>query len=396
MSSTDDHLVIIGGGAGGFSTAQTYRKNGGRGRVTLLSTEGFPPYRRTRLTKEYLRGAMEIEDLPLEGARWYEENGVELRLLARVDRLDTGRRLVVTEEGEEITYSTCVLATGSEPSRIPVPGAEDPGILTMRVIGDSDRMRSLAREGDTAVVVGSGFIGCEVSASLALRGVRVTLVSHEPGPQRNRLGKEVSRRIRGWLEGYGVEIIPGAGVKGIEKNSGGYTVSAEGGVKVRGSTVLLATSVAPRIQLAEAAGLKTTKGGILCDASMRTSEPNVFAVGDVAFAMNEAAGRHLHVEHWGEAINHGKVAGTILAGKGGAWDVAPGFWSNMGHKQLKYVAWGDGYDEVSFVDHGGGAFAAWYGKAGVCVGALTHEADEDYERGRKLVESKASLPSDTS
>lgn len=169
-------------------------------------------------------------------------------------------------------------------------------------------------------------------------------------------------------------------------------MGVEGGEPVAADTVLLGTGVEPRTRLAENAGLEVEEGGILADSSMRTGAPGIFAVGDISYAYNEAAGRRLHVEHWGEALNHGRVTGTVLAGGEAVWDVAPGFWSTIGAYTLKYVAWGEAWDDARFTDHGEGAFTVHYGLDGTCVGVLTHDHDEDYERGRELVESGAPLP----
>ncbi|MGI9048135.1 MAG: NAD(P)/FAD-dependent oxidoreductase [Rubrobacteraceae bacterium] len=384
-------IVIVGGGPAGLSTARAYRQAGGSGAVTILTTEPYPPYNRPPLTKDYLRGGTSREELPMEPERWYEENAVELRLMTHVSSLDRDRRVVETEGGE-FPYDVCVLATGSEPVRLPVQGADDPDILVMRTIENSTRLQARINRGSPVVVVGSGFIGCEAAASLSMRGAEVTLVSLEERPQIERLGEQVAERIEGWLEGYGVELRCGSSVSGIERRNGGYEVGVEDGPTLSAETVLFGTGVRPRTEIAEMAGLEVVEGGIVSDSSMRTSAPGVFAVGDVSFAYNEAAARRLHVEHWGEALNHGRVAGTVVAGGEAAWDVAPGFWSTVGEQTLKYVAWGEGFDDASFVDHGGGAFTCWYGSEGVCVGVLTHDHDEDYERGRKLVESGAPLP----
>lgn len=389
----NQHLVVVGGGPGGLATARAYREAGGRARVTLLAAEGHPPYNRPPLTKEYLRGEVQVEDLPMQGLRWYAEHAVERRLSTRVAGLDTKRGVVEIEGGEELAYDACVLATGSEPIRIPVPGGEMAEVLVMRTIEDSTALRERATEGSRAVVVGSGFIGCEAAASLSMRGVRVTLVSQEDEPQEARLGAGASQRIRGWLEGYGVDLRLGTNVEGIERRAGSLRVTVEGGDAFDAETVLFGTGVRARTGLAQAAGLEVEKGGVVCDSSMRTSAENVYAVGDIAFALNEAAGRRLHVEHWGEALNHGGVAGKVIAGGEAAWDTAPGFWSTMGTNTLKYAAWGDGFDEDLLVEHGAdGAFTAWYGREGVCVGVLTHGRDKDYEDGRELVENGRPFP----
>ena len=386
----NENLIIVGGGPAGLSTARAYREAGGRGNVKILASEPYPPYRRPPLTKEYLRGETPREELPMQDARWYEENGVELYLSTRATGLDRDRMMIYTEDGG-FPYDTCVLATGSEPLRLPIPGANDPEILVMRTVEDSTRLQERVEEGGRAVVVGSGFIGCEAAASLSMRGVEVVLISLENLPQETRLGGEVGNRIHAWLQNHGIQTHFGVGLESIERENGGFNVKFEGG-STTATKVLFGVGVEARTSLAKEAGLEVGKGGIVSDASMRTSAPGVFAVGDISYAYNESAGRHLHVEHWGEALNHGRVAGTVIAGGEASWDVAPGFWSTIGDHTLKYVAWGDGWDEANFVDHSDGAFTVWYGHKGVCVGVLTHRRDEDYERGRELVESGSSLP----
>jgi 3-phenylpropionate/trans-cinnamate dioxygenase ferredoxin reductase component len=381
--------MIVGGGPAGLATARAYREAGGRAKITMVAAEPYPPYQRPPLTKEYLRGEVGREELPIEHPRWYRENGVELRLDTSVTSLDADRAVVETEDGE-IHYDACVLATGSEPVRLPVPGAVDPEILVMRTLENSDRLRKRVGEGDRVVVVGSGFIGCEAAASLSLRGAEVTLISLEQSPQKERLGEEVGTRIEGWLRGYGVELRLGASIEGVERNDGAHEVSVEDGDRIAADTVLFGTGVSPRTVLAEEARLAVEKG-IVTDSAMRTSAPDVFAVGDAAQAYNESAGRHLSVEHWGDALEHGCVAGTVIAEGVAAWGMAPGFWSTIGDKTLKYWAWGDGWDEKRFVNKGG-SFTVWYGRQGSLVGVLAHGSDKDYEEGRGLIESGASFP----
>jgi 3-phenylpropionate/trans-cinnamate dioxygenase ferredoxin reductase component len=390
-----DRIVIIGGGPAGLSVAHAYRETGGRGKLILLTAEPYSPYRRPSLTKEYLRGEISRDELPIESPDWYRENEVELRTTTLVAKLDRDRSIVETEKGEEIPYDACVLATGSEPIRLPIPGADDPEVLVMRTIENSERLQSRAVGGSRAVIIGSGFIGCEAAASLSLRGAKVTLASQEEGPQSERLGEDASRRIQGWLEGYGVDLRMGTDVESIKRRDDGFEVAVASGDSILGQTVLLAAGVTPRTGLAEEAGLEMESGGVVTDSSMRTSAPAIFAVGDIAFAMNEAAGSRQKVEHWGDALNHGRVAGTVLAGGEAAWRKAPGFWSTVGDKTLKYWAWSGGWDEAKFVEkHGSGqeAFAVWYGREGVMVGVLAHNADEDYEEGRELIERGAPLP----
>ena len=385
-----EHLVVVGGGPAGLATARAYRQAGGRASVTILTSEPYAPYNRPPLTKEYLRGEASAEDLPLQEDGWYGENGVELRLSVVVAGLDRNNKTVELDDGEELSFDACVLATGSEPIRIPVPGAEDPEVLVMRTIENSKRLQGRVGENDKAVVVGSGFIGCEAAASLALRGADVTLISLEAFPQRERLGQEVGERIDGWLRDYGVDLRLGMRLESIERSDSGYELSVDGEGTISAGTVLFGTGIAPRTGLAEEAGLEVD-GGVITDSSMRTSAPGIFAVGDIARAYNESAGRHLSVEHWGDALEHGRIAGTVISGGEAAWRMAPGFWSTIGDKTLKYWAWGDGWDEQLFEDKGE-AFTVWYGKEGTLVGVLSHESDDDYERGRELIERGDPFP----
>ena len=180
----------------------------------------------------------------------------------------------------------------------------------------------------------------------------------------------------------------GAGVESIEPG----VVRVPGAPAIEADLVLTAAGVRPRAELAEAAGLEVRDGRIVTDERMRTSAPGVYAAGDVALATNAAAGRRLPVEHWGEALNHGEVAGAQAAGGDAEWATAPGFWSTIGERTLKHVAWGDGFDEARLVVHPGGGWTVWYGRGGTTVGVLTHECDEDYEHGRGLVERARPLP----
>jgi len=379
-------LVIVGGGPAGVAAVRGYREAGGDGPVTLVSADPDPPYVRPLLSKELLRG--ESDGAAIEDEDFFEEHGVELRLGTEVAALDPDERRLRLAGGETIGFGACVLATGAAPVRLPVPGGDDPGVRTLRSMRDAHGLRAAAEQARTAIVIGSGFIGCEAAASLAMRGLRVALVSDEPVVHAARLGAEAGRRIGDWLLELGVALHLGAGVESIEPG----VVRVPGAPAIEADLVLTAAGVRPRAELAEAAGLEVRDGRIVTDERMRTSAPGVYAAGDVALATNAAAGRRLPVEHWGEALNHGEVAGAQAAGGDAEWATAPGFWSTIGERTLKHVAWGDGFDEARLVVHPGGGWTVWYGRGGTTVGVLTHECDEDYEHGRGLVERARPLP----
>jgi NADPH-dependent 2,4-dienoyl-CoA reductase/sulfur reductase-like enzyme len=381
-------LVIVGGGPAALATARAYRNAKGDGEVTILTPELTVPYTRPALSKDFLRGETEDADLPIEPPAWYTDHAVEIRLGTEAETLNPATSTLTLAGGETLHYDACVLATGGESAALDIPGATEEWVLMLRSLATARVLRDQAAQVSSAIVIGSGFIGCEAAASLAMRGLHVTLVTDEKTPQRTRLGEAAGRRIEGWLEALGVELILGAAVEAI----GDHSVQLPGDLTHKADLILMAAGVKPCAGLAENAGLETKDGRIVVDAQMRTSATHVYAAGDVVLAHNAAAGRPLQVEHWGEALNMGEVAGRAIAGEDATWNVAPGFWSTIGDHTLKYVAWGDGFDDARLVEHDDGAFTVWYGNAGTTVGVLTHDRDEDYEHGRELVEGKAPLP----
>jgi NADPH-dependent 2,4-dienoyl-CoA reductase/sulfur reductase-like enzyme len=295
-------------------------------------------------------------------------------------------------DGGTLAYAECVVCTGSEPVRPPMDGADLPGVHVIRTLDDSAALAAAIRPGLRVTVIGSGFVGCEAAASLAMRGAAVTVVTPEPAPQAERLGEELGGLIRGWLEEAGAEVRCGAAVSAIRRDGAALEVALEDdGGRLACDRVVLGTGVAPRVALAEAAGLDVEDGAVPVDHAMRSSADGVRCAGDIALAHNPTAGRRLRVEHWGEALAQGEVAGRSAAGEDARWDAVPGFWSTIGLRTLKQRAWGDGWDEVR-VDGDGDGFTAWYGRDGRLVGVLTHERDRDYERGGDLVAAGAPLP----
>jgi NADPH-dependent 2,4-dienoyl-CoA reductase/sulfur reductase-like enzyme len=308
----------------------------------------------------------------------------------RAVALDADARTVELAGGRTLDYVSCVLATGAEPTRLPVPGADDPGVRVLRSLDHLRELRARLPQGAAVVVIGSGFIGCEIAASLRAREHPVTLVSDESAPNAERLGDAVAARIAGWLEDDGVELALGAEVERIERDGDRLRVHA-GATRADGALVVMATGIAPRAELAAAAGVRRAESGaIAVDAAMRTSRDGLLAAGDVACARNATARRTLRVEHWGDALGQGAVAGRTAAGADAAWDAVPGFWSTIGTRTLKHAAWGDGFDAVRLDERADGGFTAWYGRDGRLVGVLAHRTDDDYERGRELVAAGAS------
>lgn len=383
-------LLVIGGGPAGLSAVRAYRDAGGGGAVAIISDEGRMPYQRPPLTKDLLRGESAETDLPLEDEAWLDERAVDL-VAGRAVALDPGGQRVLLSGGRELRYASCLLATGAEPTRLPIPGGDRPWVHVVRTIEHVRRLIARLDEAARAVVIGSGFIGCEIAASLRARGHPVELVSDEPLPNCGRLGEPQAKILEEWLTEAGVGTHLGAPVQGIARVNGAVIVCA-GSKRVECDAVVMATGVAPRSELATQAGVEAESGAIPVSAAMRTVRDGLLAAGDVCLADNLAAGRPLRVEHWGDALGQGAIAGQTAAGVDAEWDDVPGFWSTIGSRTLKYAAWGDGFDTSRLHRDDDGAFVAWYGQEGRIAGVLTHDRDEDYDRGRELIAEGAPWP----
>jgi 3-phenylpropionate/trans-cinnamate dioxygenase ferredoxin reductase subunit len=386
--SDEAQLLVVGGGPAGLSAIRGYRRAGGTGAVAIVCDEERMPYRRPPLTKELLRGEVDESALPLESEPWLVEQSVSL-VSGRAMALDPAAHTVTLAGGRLLRYGRCVLATGAEPQRLTVPGCDDPGV---RVVRSLDQVRELVhrlRSAPDAIVIGSGFIGCEIAASLRRRGHGVTLVSDEPAPNARRLGDEAGNELARWLADEGVILQLGVGVEEIRREGALLSVSA-GAASLQAPVVVMAIGVAPRVELLAAEPAALPDGAVAVDEAMRTALPDLLAAGDVCRAFNAAAGRPLRVEHWGDALTQGEIAGATAAGAPGSWDSVPGFWSTIGARTLKYAAWGDGYDEAVFERRPDGGFTAHYLGDDRLVGVLAHQADDAYERGQQLIAEGAS------
>ncbi|SEP37516.1 Pyridine nucleotide-disulphide oxidoreductase [Amycolatopsis saalfeldensis] len=370
-----------------MSAACAYREAGGSGEIHLLSADQDPPYERPPLSKDLLRGETASDQISLVDEKTRKEQDIGLALGDPVVELGPDRAR--TAAGRDYPFTHCVLATGAEPVRPDLPGADHPRVRVLRSLRDSGHLREAAMRAGEAIVAGAGFIGCEAAVSLARLGLRVTVLCPGPVPQLARLGREAGELIASWLAEEGVLLLPETELKSI---TDGHIVRTGSGQDLDAGLILLATGARPRADLAEQAGLAIEDGRVRTDERMRTSRPGIFAAGDVALAYNAVAGRALPVEHWGEGLAMGEVAGRTAAGADAVWDAVPGFWSEIGDHTLKYAAWGDGFDHARPVSGDDGKFTVWYERDGTAVGVLTHEADDDYERGTELIHAHRPLP----
>ncbi len=383
-------LLIIGGGPAGLAAARGFRALERDLPVAIVADEHRMPYERPPLTKELLRGDSAPDDLSLEAESWLDEQRVDL-IAGRAVTLDPAARTVGLSGGSELRYTQCVLTTGAEPTRLPIPGADRPWVHVVRTLDDVRELTARLGDDAPAAVIGSGFIGCEIASSLRARGHSVDLVSDEPAPNAARLGPEAAAIIADWLIEDGVRLHLGLPVEALSADDGTVVVTA-GEQQIPAEVIVMASGVRPRSELAAAAGLELDQSAVPVDAAMRTRRDGLLAAGDVAKAENRAAGRTLRVEHWGDALAQGEIAGRTAAGGSAAWDSVPGFWSTIGTRTLKYAAWGDGFEHSHLEHHEHGGFTVWYGAAGRLVGVLTHKADDDYKQGSERIKQGAPWP----
>ena len=243
-------VLIVGGGPGGLAVARGYREAGGRGTVLLVSADEHPPYARPPLTKDYLRGESEAEDLPLAEEDWYRDNAVELRLGTPVTRIDAAQQQAELSDGSTVRYRRLALATGSSPSPLPIPGADLPGLVYVRDRHSGEALRGLAAAGGRVVVIGSGFIGCEAAASLSRRGVEVVLVTDETQPHAARLGEEAGRASPTGC----VDLILQDGAAAVRSSGNSWKVELASGRTLLANGVVSGSGARPNLALAESAG----------------------------------------------------------------------------------------------------------------------------------------------
>ena len=379
---SEDGLIVVGSGPAGVAAAESFREHNTSGRVRILTTDRDLPYARPPLSKEYLRG--QTDDVGLHPQWWFDHKTIELVHNTTVDGLDLAERSVRAGD-RRFRYDALILACGAAPVAPPMPGGARARVL--RSLADAAALREAAKDASSAVVIGAGFIGCEAAASLALRGMSVTLVAPETLPQEARLGSAAAERLRELVIQAGARYVGGVAVEEI--NDVGLRL--DNGVTIDCDLILAATGVTPQHRLAADAGLDVRDSRIVVDTDMSTSTKGVYAAGDVALARHAVAGRHLAIEHWQDATDQGAIAGTSAAGKRATWDGVPGFWSTIGEATIKYHAWGDGYQRSRMLSHPEG-FTVWYEADDAVVGVLTHNADDDSDLGQRLIAERRPAP----
>ena len=327
---TPDSVVIVGGGLAGAKAAEALRDQGYGGPVTILAAEDELPYERPPLSKGYLAGKDEFDKALVHPEAWYAEHDVELRRTTEVTAIDREAHEVELADGSRVPYGVLILATGAEPRALPLPGADT--ALTLRTHADSDRIRATFGEGRRLVVVGAGWIGLEVAAAARGAGTDVVVLEAGEQPLLGVLGPEMGEVFAALHRDHGVDLRLGAKLAEIT----GSGVRLEDGEEIPADAVVVGVGVRPRTELAEAAGLEVDNG-VLVDGSLRTSDPDIFAVGDIANHDHPVLGHRVRVEHWANALNQPAAAVAALLGGEAAYDRLPYFFSDQYDLGMEYV-----------------------------------------------------------
>ncbi|MFE7949687.1 NAD(P)/FAD-dependent oxidoreductase [Streptomyces sp. NPDC057426] len=357
MVDADQTFVIVGGGLAGAKAAETLRSEGFTGRVILIGDERDHPYERPPLSKGYLAGKAARETVFVHEPAWYARAEVELHLGQPVTAVDREARTVRLGDGTTIRYDRLLLATGSEPRRLDIPGTGLAGVHHLRRLAHADRLRqvlaALGRDNGHLVIAGGGWIGLEVAAAARGYGAEVTVVESEPTPLHQVLGPELGQLFADLHAEHGVRLVFGARLTEIVGQDGMVlAVRTDDGEEHPAHAVLAAIGAAPRTALAEAAGLdlvdRAHGGGVAVDESLRTSDPDIFAAGDVAAAAHPLLHTRLRVEHWANALNGGPAAARAMLGQHVSYDRVPYFFSDQYDLGMEYSGWAPpgSYDQV--------------------------------------------------
>ncbi|MEU8396701.1 FAD-dependent oxidoreductase [Nonomuraea sp. NPDC048892] len=329
--------VIVGAGLAGAKAAQTLREEGFDGEVVLIGAESERPYERPPLSKEYLQGRSERNDIFVHAPEWYADNGVDLRLGTPVTQIDLGHHLVRLGDGSRQPYDKLLIATGAVPRRLPGPA------YYLRTVGDSEALRRRFAEGGSVLVVGASWIGLETAAAARAAGCAVTVVEPEPTALNRALGPELGALFARLHASKGVDLR--FGIAAAEITEDGVRLSS--GERLSADLVVAGIGAAPEVGLARNAGLDVGQG-IRTDASLRTSHPDVYAAGDVAEFLHPVYGRNIRVEHWANALHGGPVAARSMLGQEVVHDRLPYFFTDQYELGMEFSGDIEGHDEIVY------------------------------------------------
>jgi NADPH-dependent 2,4-dienoyl-CoA reductase/sulfur reductase-like enzyme/nitrite reductase/ring-hydroxylating ferredoxin subunit len=334
-------IVIVGGGAAGFAAAEMLRRHNYQGSIVMLSADTAAPVDRPNLSKDYLAGSAPEDWVRLRSDKYYSKANIDLRLRTEVTSIEVAAGHVVTASGDKITYDRLLLATGAEPVRLTIPGADQPNVHTLRTLDDSRAIIASAKEARRAVVIGASFIGLEVAASLRARDIEVHVVAPGKRPMERVLGPEMGDFVRALHEEHGVIFHLEDTVVSIE----GSKVRLKSGAVHEADFVVAGIGVRPRLALAEQASL-AIDDGVVVNAYLETSLPGIYAAGDIARWPDPHSGRNIRVEHWVVAQRQGQVAALNMLGQQARFDAVSFFWSQHYDVPINYVGHAEKWDEI--------------------------------------------------
>jgi 3-phenylpropionate/trans-cinnamate dioxygenase ferredoxin reductase subunit len=362
--------VIAGAGLAGAKAAEALRAEGFEGRIVLAGDEPEAPYERPPLSKDYLRGESPREQARVHEDGFYADHDIELLTGTTVVDLNAAARDVTLSTGERLGYDRLLLATGSEPRRLSVPGAELDGVHHLRTLADSDAIAAALEPGARAVIAGGGWIGMEVAASARQKGLDVTIVELEDVPLSRALGREAGLIYARLHREHGVQLHTGVAVARVEGERRIERVVLADGRALDADLLVCGLGAIPRTELAQRAGL-AVENGVLTDASLQTSDPHVFAAGDIANAEHPFYGRRVRVEHWANALNQPEVAARAMLGKPATYDKLPYFFSDQYDAGMEYRGLAIGADAFE-IDGDAEAyeFVAYWRREGRTIAAM--------------------------
>lgn len=341
VGAMPEKIVIVGGGAAGFAAAEMLRREQYIGSIVMLSDDASLPVDRPNLSKDYLAGKAPEEWLPLRGENYYFKNQIDLRLGTQAVRIEPLTRKVILTDGYSVPYDRLLLATGSEPVRLAIPGADQPHVHTLHSLADCRAIIGQAATAQRAIVLGASFIGLEVAAALRARGVEVHVVAPDKHPMERVLGSQMGNFIRTLHEQNGVVFH----LEDIASSIDGDEVKLRSGKALSGDLVVAGIGVRPRTGLAESAGL-TTDHGVVVDGFLETSEMGIFAAGDIARWPDQHSGENIRVEHWVVAERQGQTAALNMLGRREKFNAVPFFWSQHYDVRINYVGHAERWDEI--------------------------------------------------
>ncbi|TNC29415.1 NAD(P)/FAD-dependent oxidoreductase [Amycolatopsis alkalitolerans] len=341
-------FVIVGAGLAGAKAAEALREQGFDGRIVLIGDEASRPYERPPLSKEYLQGKAERDSVFVHDADWYPSHDIDLRLGTVVQSLDRDRHEVILADGDHLPYHKLLLTTGAEPRRLPIPGADAERVYYLRRVEDSDRLRDLFATASRLAVIGAGWIGLEVAAAARTAGVAVIVVEVAALPLLRVLGPQVAPVFADLHRAHDVDLRRGTGIQEITSSSGKATgLRLADGSHVEADAVLVGVGAAPNTRLATEAGLEVDNG-VVVDASLRSSDPDIYAAGDVARAYHPFLDKHIRVEHWANALNQPATAAAAMLGQDARFEALPYFYTDQYDLGMEYTGYTEpeGYDQV--------------------------------------------------